>query len=178
MSREPPTMHRQLVMIGCMGSQHEGSGSPPGRIVLLAPGEGDRIGSIAALKAGRADGDGRITLIEYEAPPGFASPLHAHRDADEAWFILEGLVTYHGDAWSAEAGPGSFILVPRGTPHRYTVTGPTAARFLELFTVGGKEAFFRDVVARRARHAGHRLPYDEAKTVYDKYEIDLLEDAW
>jgi quercetin dioxygenase-like cupin family protein len=148
--------------------------TPPGRIVLRQADQGTPIGEVAVVKAGGHDGEGNLTLLQYQAPPGFGSPLHIHLDADEAWFILEGQLTYYSGDWTAEATAGAFILVPRGTPHRYTVTGKTQARFLELFTVGGKEEFFLDIGARRAQSGGQRLPFSEAEAVYRKHNITLL----
>ena len=151
---------------------------PPDGIKVLHPGDGLPIGTMTVLKAGAADGSGDLTLMERAFEPGAGSPLHLHHDADEAWYILAGELTYFSGDWSASVTSGSFVLVTRGTPHRYTVTSDQPARFLELFTTGGKERFFQEVVARAVELDGQRMPYDEARSRYHDHNMTLLADPW
>ncbi len=150
---------------------------PPSGIVLVAPDDGDVIAGVIQVKAGAGVGGGDVTVLQYTAQPGMGSPLHAHDDADEAWFVLEGGLTYASGEWTGTAGPGTFVLVRRGTPHRYTVTGPGPAKYLELFTVGGKERFFAELARSRER-LGRALSFEETAAVYRKHHIDLLADPW
>ena len=149
----------------------------PAGINVTPPDQGELIASVIQVKAGEATGNGQITVLQYMAPPGLASPLHIHHDADEAWFILEGELTYVSGEWSEVASPGTFVLVRRGTPHRYTVTGQGAARYLELFTVGGKEQFFAELAQTRDR-LGRRLTYAETAALYRKHHVDLVAEPW
>ena len=41
-------------------------------------------------------------------------------------------------------GPGSFVLIPRGTPHAQGNLTDNPARFITTVTPGGIEEFFRD----------------------------------
>lgn len=150
----------------------------PDGVVVLHPGDGVPIGTMTMLKAGGEDGSGHLTLMERTFASGVASPLHLHHDADEAWYILEGELTYFSGNWSASVKAGSFVLVKRGTPHRYTVTGDEPARFLELFTTGGKERFFQEVVARAVELDGQRMSYEEAQSIYHDHNMTLLADPW
>ncbi len=136
------------------------------------------MGGVAYLKVGGSHGEGHLTAMEYIAPPGFASPLHIHHDADEAWYVVEGVLTFESDGWSTDAPPGSFVLVRRGSPHRYTVGGDGSARFVELFTAGGKEEFFKEMAARREALGGQRPPYEVAKAIYEKHHMTLLAEPW
>jgi mannose-6-phosphate isomerase-like protein (cupin superfamily) len=88
-----------------------------------------------------------LTLIEQECPPGFATPRHLHHHDDEAFYLLSGTIrVYQGDdEW--DAGPGSFVLLSRGRPHAFTVTGTEPVRLLQLTWPGGFERFAAAVAA-------------------------------
>ena len=47
------------------------------------------------------------------------APLHVHRADDEAWYVLEGTLRIRVGDEVFEAGPGSAVLAPKGTPHAY-----------------------------------------------------------
>ncbi len=84
---------------------------------------------------------------------GKVTPLHQHPDADETFYMLEGEVRLHiaGDEQTLAAG--GIAIIPRGVPHAFMVTSPTA-RMLCLQTPGGGEAFYRH--ASEPAGAGHR----------------------
>ena len=55
------------------------------------------------------------------------APLHVHFSDDEAWYVLEGRLGFVRGDEQVEAGAGSAVMVPRGTPHSYwnAADGPT-----------------------------------------------------
>jgi hypothetical protein len=68
------------------------------------------------------------------------APLHVHHREDEAFWILEGELTFQVGDETIKASPGSFLYGPRDVPHRYTVdSGP--ARMLFLLSPAGFEEF-------------------------------------
>ena len=48
-----------------------------------------------------------------------------------------------------DAGPGWFVFLPHGVPHRYRA-GPEGGRVLMLFAPGGTEVYFRDIAVAMA----------------------------
>jgi quercetin dioxygenase-like cupin family protein len=42
-------------------------------------------------------------------PPGLATPLHVHTREAEAWFVLDGTLTYRAGSEVLDLGPGDFI---------------------------------------------------------------------
>ena len=104
---------------------------------------------LAVIKAGAADTNGQLTVVEVTEPPNAEAPLHVHHREDEAFYVLEGSATiYVGDEDAVEAHPGDFAFGPRGVPHRYTV-GPDGCRMLFICTPAG----FEDLVIRMSRPA-------------------------
>jgi mannose-6-phosphate isomerase-like protein (cupin superfamily) len=63
---------------------------------VLQPGEARLIdlgGFMMTVKATAESTDGGFTLLEAAEPPHFGPPIHVHRDAAEAFYVIEG--EYH-----------------------------------------------------------------------------------
>jgi mannose-6-phosphate isomerase-like protein (cupin superfamily) len=114
----------------------------------LDPGDGQAtwfLGTLMTAKAGSEQTGGAFTLLEWTAPPGFAPPLHLHQAEDEAFYILDGAMTVTCGDRSWQATPGSFVFLPRGVAHGFTVTGTSPLRGLQLTVPGGFERFMAEV---------------------------------
>ena len=111
------------------------------------PGEGEAlwwIGMLATIKATTEQTGGQYTLVEVLAPEGFASPLHVHHSEDEAFYILEGEMTFYVGDQTLKAHPGSFLFGPREVPHAFAVdSGP--ARLLFVLSPAGFEGLIREM---------------------------------
>ena len=96
--------------------------------------------TLVTIKATGKETGGRYTLLEVLEPDGVEAPLHVHHREDEAFWILEGELTFQVGDETIKASPGSFLYGPRDVPHRYTVdSGP--ARMLFLLSPAGFEEF-------------------------------------
>ena len=117
------------------------------RIFALGPGEGEGLwgdGLLATIKATAEQTGGRYTLVEILAPEGFASPLHVHHSEDEAFWILEGEMTFYVGDQTIKARPGSFLFGPKEVPHAFAVdSGP--ARLLFVLSPAGLEELFKEM---------------------------------
>lgn len=102
-------------------------------------------GDTLTLKAGGAQTNGAYDLLTFTSEPGAGPPLHIHHQHEEAFLVIEGHLTLRAGDESISAGPGSFVLVPRGTPHTYRVASSTPARYLALLSPGGMSGFFQEV---------------------------------
>lgn len=90
------------------------------------------------------DTNGHFTLVEEIGRNGHSAvpPLHIHTREDEGFFVVEGAITcYVGDE-TVHVPAGSFVLLPRGVPHRYELT-TEEVRLLNLCVPAGFEGFFR-----------------------------------
>jgi quercetin dioxygenase-like cupin family protein len=112
----------------------------------VGPGEGDTIegpaGGPLTFKARGEQTGGSLTAFENVIAPGDGPPLHTHAGEDEAWYVLAGTLRFRLGDEEAVAPAGSFVFVPRGTPHCFTNAGADPARILVLFTPSGMERFF------------------------------------
>jgi quercetin dioxygenase-like cupin family protein len=94
--------------------------------------------TLTTIKATGKETDGRYTLVEVLEPDGVEAPLHVHHREDEAFWILEGELTFQIGGETIKASPGSYLFGPKDVPHRYTVdSGP--ARMLFLLSPPGFE---------------------------------------
>ncbi len=108
-------------------------------------------GALAVIKATAADTGGQLAIIEVTEAPGAEAPLHVHHREDEAFWILEGDVTFEVGDVVIEAHAGDYAFGPRGVPHRYTV-GDAGCRMLFILTPGG----FEDLVIAMSEPARSR----------------------
>jgi quercetin dioxygenase-like cupin family protein len=97
------------------------------------------------LKATGAETGGSFLLLEEQTRRGKVTPLHAHPDEAETFYVLEGEVLFHLDGSELSLGVGGVVSAPPGLPHAYMVVSETA-RTLILITpgTGAMEEFFRD----------------------------------
>jgi len=115
--------------------------------LVLGPDDGEAVwfqDNRMTIKAKAAETGGTFGLLAAWAPAGGATPLHVHHHADEAFWILEGRLRIRCGEEEFTAGPGSFVLLPRGVPHAFVVEGGEEARLLIILSPGGSEAFFAE----------------------------------
>ena len=112
---------------------------------VLGADEGEALWFADALVTYKATGvetRGGLTVAEVRAPRGAGSPRHRHHNEDEAWYVLEGELTFWlGDEERSE-GAGTFVFGPRHIDHRFRVDSEQA-HFLLMLTPGGFEEFTR-----------------------------------
>jgi mannose-6-phosphate isomerase-like protein (cupin superfamily) len=99
-------------------------------------------GEDTVLTVGGAETRGAYAARLNAAPRGFtAVPLHIHRDAEEAFLVLDGELTVHADGRSVAAPPGAFVLIPRGLVHAIANLGSTPVRWLTLISPAAPAAW-------------------------------------
>jgi mannose-6-phosphate isomerase-like protein (cupin superfamily) len=107
----------------------------PERPIVVAPGEGHRVGNVEFLA--RTTDTPRFTFGIVEIAPGRELEQHVHDDEDDAFYILEGEMTFLFGDESAPAPPGTFVLVPPGVEHGFRNDGAVAVRMLNVHAPGG-----------------------------------------
>jgi mannose-6-phosphate isomerase-like protein (cupin superfamily) len=113
-----------------------------GQLIQGRTGETYELGNIRLrLLANTRETDGAFALGEFSGGEGPWTVPHVHQKSEESFFILDGRFTFTLGDGEVEAGPGSFVLVARGTRHVMRAA-PGGGRFLTLWTPGGLEAMF------------------------------------
>ena len=133
-------------------------------------------GALIVVKAAADETSDRFGLIDETMPPGFETPYHVHHAEDEAFYVLEGEVTFVCDGRTIEGRPGTYVWGPRGVPHGFKVKGDQTARMLLLSIPAGFIDFTREVGAPVTDRSEPLPPMDIGKLmqVAPKYQIEIL----
>jgi mannose-6-phosphate isomerase-like protein (cupin superfamily) len=105
------------------------------RPIVIAPGEGHRVGNVEFL-AHTADTP-RFTFGIIEIAPGRVLEAHTHADEDDAFYIVEGEMTFAFGEQRVPAPPGTFVLVPPGIEHGFRNEGSRPVRMLNIHAPAG-----------------------------------------
>ena len=114
---------------------------------VLRPGEGRSIdlGNFAMVVKASADDTGAgFSLLEAAEPAGFGPPMHVHRDAAEAFYVLSGEYTIFLEDREHLCPTGSFIYIPAGMRHGFRV-GSVPSRKLNLYTPAAMVGYFDEL---------------------------------
>jgi mannose-6-phosphate isomerase-like protein (cupin superfamily) len=140
----------------------------------LEPGEGERYplgGSSVTLKATSEITAGRFFLSEGVLEPGFQGPpLHVHRELHDMFYVLEGTLTLRLGDEVRQAGPGTFVCVPPGSPHTFSNPSEVPVRILNFNVPGGFEGYMRDLGAAAAE--GRPLSPEEIGRIASRYDFE------
>lgn len=85
-----------------------------------------------------------------------------HTREAEAFYLLEGSMTYRAGDATHQLGAGHFIYLPAGVPHTFRITGDSPVRFLSLDVPGGLMDLY-DAVGLPA--AERRLPGSDGRAL-------------
>lgn len=89
---------------------------------------------------------GSLGVVEHTLEPGWlGAPPHRHSREDETSYVLEGQLTVEQKGQVVTAGPGSYVVKPRGVFHTFWNAGTERVRFIEMITPGGFEHYFEEL---------------------------------
>jgi quercetin dioxygenase-like cupin family protein len=92
--------------------------------------------------------DGQVGIVEISVPDPWAGPPLHHHDFDEAFYVLEGELTFQLGDEVTTAGPGTLAFAPRGSDHTLANLGDAVARYLLVITPAGFERYFARLAAQ------------------------------
>ena len=95
--------------------------------------------------------NGAFWLGEFREDPGFMTSLHSHFKTAENFYVLEGALALYLDEKWIDLEPGTFALVPAGTPHAQGNTSRQRVRFVAWGTPAGFEPSFPEIGELAAR---------------------------
>ena len=115
--------------------------------IVLNAGEGDRQsfsgGGLHIWKLLAEDTDGAFFMFEDTMVNGKTTPLHAHPEADEVTYVLDGEIEVEVDGKRSRVRSGGMSFAPKGVPHAFIVVS-AQARMLTFQSPGAVgQAFYR-----------------------------------
>ena len=103
--------------------------------IVVKPGEGHVVGNVEFLA--RTVDTPRFNLSIIEINAGRVLEEHTHDAEDDAFYILEGEMTFLFGSDAAPAPPGTFVLVPPGVEHGFRNDGDQPVRMLNIHAPAG-----------------------------------------
>ena len=103
--------------------------------IVVRPGEGARVGNVEFLA--RTKDTPRFTFGIIDFAAGRELEAHVHHDEDDAFYILEGELTFVLGDDEVKAPAGTFVLVPPGVEHGFRNDTAEPVRILNLHAPAG-----------------------------------------
>src|SRR5215467_12043846 len=113
--------------------------------IAVPPDEGRFVslgGMGVIFKVSGADTGGAFAVVEHPIEPRRLVLPHVHLHEDEYSYVLEGTIGARVGDREIIAGPGSYVIKPRGLMHTFWNPGPGPARLLEVIAPAGFETYF------------------------------------
>jgi quercetin dioxygenase-like cupin family protein len=88
--------------------------------------------------------DGRFAVVETRERHGAGPPKHVHSREDELICVLDGHVTFDRDGERLDGPAGTWLFLPRGIEHAFSVESPEA-RLLVVLSPAGLEGYLREL---------------------------------
>ncbi len=132
-----------------MGDSVKGSVVRSPTVILPDGGESFDFGGLGVdWKLDDQKSEGRFSIVHHPiAPRALAAPLHYHHNEDEYSYVLEGTMGALLGEDVVSAGPGTWVMKPRGQWHTFWNAGDTPCRIIEVISPAGFEDFFRELAA-------------------------------
>jgi len=144
------------------------------QLSIVGPGDGEtlQLGAgtrMRILEDGSTTGH-RLGIAEGTIAPRTAGPpQHRHAEHDEGFYVISGLLRFTVGDDEYDAGPGTLVMVPPGTPHTIANPGDDPAHALTTFTPSRYVHYFREL--RDAFAAGPPTP-DELEAIMARYATE------
>jgi mannose-6-phosphate isomerase-like protein (cupin superfamily) len=103
--------------------------------IVIRPGEGHRLGNVEFLA--RTADTPRFTFGIIEIAVGRVLEAHVHDGEDDAFYILDGEMTFEFGEEKVIATPGTFVLAPPGVEHGFRNDGVIPVRMLNIHAPAG-----------------------------------------
>ena len=136
------------------------------QFIHQVPGSGKTFSAVGdkyvILATGEQTG-GAYCLADATVPPGGGPPPHYHTREEESFFMLEGEITFTVDGKTVIGTPGTFVQVPRETPHAFKNASASPARMLILCTPSGFEKFMAEFATELPSPAAPPIPPSPAE---------------
>lgn len=115
--------------------------------IVRNAGEGDQRaffgGGLHTWKLLAEESDGAFFLFEDTMVNGKTTPLHAHPEAHEMTYVIDGEIEVHADGDCSRVRSGGMSFVPKGVAHAFIVVS-AEARLLTIQSPGtAGQAFYR-----------------------------------
>ena len=106
------------------------------------------------------ESDGVVSVVDNTVPANWAGPfLHKH-DFDEAFYVLEGELTFQVEDAVITKRAGELAFAPRGVAHTLANHSDAPARYVLVCTPAGFERYFARMNENPPEWALQEIPFE------------------
>ena len=106
------------------------------------------------------ESDGVVSVVDNTVPANWPGPfLHKH-DFDEAFYVLEGELTFQVEDAVITKRAGELAFAPRGVAHTLANHSDTPARYVLVCTPAGFERYFARMNENPPEWALQEIPFE------------------
>ena len=106
------------------------------------------------------ESDGVVSIIDNTVPANWPGPfLHKH-DFDEAFYVLEGELTFQVEDAVVTTRAGELAFAPRGVAHTLANHSDAPARYVLVCTPAGFERYFARMNENPPEWALQEIPFE------------------
>lgn len=120
--------------------------------------------------------EGRFAIVDVRAQRGSEPPRHVHSREDEVIYVLEGRVTFDRGGQRLDGPAGTWMFLPRGCEHTYTVES-AAVRLLVILSPAGLERCLGEP-DRRASPVADQLAVERLVATAARYGVAITGPGW
>jgi mannose-6-phosphate isomerase-like protein (cupin superfamily) len=114
-------------------------------------------------------------LLQWEAPPGAASPpLHVHHRTDEGFYVVSGTYRFLLDGETIDAPAGAHVQVPAGAAHTFWNSGDVPARCLIILTPPDFAPYFRELSAGLTDAKSDEDSIEVRRRLSARFDIEVI----
>jgi len=92
----------------------------------------------------KVETNGAFAVTEFRGAEGRWTVPHVHKEMIESFYVLDGSFVFTVADREIEAKQGTFVMVPRDTPHVMSA-GPGGGTLLTIFVPGGLGEMFLEL---------------------------------
>lgn len=124
------------------------------------------------LSGNQTGGKFSVTVFEAAPPPAPSAPMHIHLKEDESMYVLAGEFQFQLKDGVLPAPAGSFVHVPKGTPHTIANVGTSQGKLLVVLTPPGFERYWEEM-SRLLERTGSKPDPSTVRALQKKYNMDM-----
>lgn len=142
--------------------------------LVVEPNGGERLRFLGAstmrLKVDDVATSGAVAFYEYLSEPGVQGPpQHVHHAHDETFYVVDGTYEFTVGDRIVDMSKGSFLFLPRGTPHTFRNAGDDLGCIVGTFNPARFANYFREL-AEIIDRTGGAPDLDTWTEMYGRYQ--------
>lgn len=138
---------------------------------VLAHSEGLPNGLTGRLKANGRSTRGNYSVVVRESQTSQAADAHTHSQLVEAWYVVDGGMTFLSRGSVIDAPAGTFVLVPPAVEHGFKTIPGNRVRLVQIYSPPGFENLFSERLKLPSYDPGKEVSQQSPQWKADQREI-------